>query len=329
MNDPRALSEAIDGVGHVVHCAGVNRGSDDDVYQGNVDLAQQLAAALLVAPMPPYSLTFANSVHSQSTTAYGRGKARASAILAAACAATGIDFRDVQLPGLFGEHGRPDYNSVVATFCYAIASGRPLELRADKELSLLGVRDAATQLLGGLSEVGPMPATTTIDVSALRELLVEFDANYRTGEIPRLDTRFRTQLFNTYRSFTFPDRFPIALSPITDSRGSLVETVRVHGGAGQSFVSTTRPGATRGQHFHLDKVERFVVVAGSATIALRRVLFDQVITFRVSGDQPVIVDMPTLWTHNLTNVGTTTLITQFWTNQIFDAAAPDTYYETV
>ena len=89
------------------------------------------------------------------------------------------------------------------------------------------------------------------------------------------------------------------------------------------------PGATRGQHFHLDKVERFVVVEGDATISLRRVLFDEVITFRVSGDRPVIVDMPTLWTHNLTNVGTTPLITQFWTNQIFDAAAPDTYYEAV
>ena len=108
-----------------------------------------------------------------------------------------------------------------------------------------------------------------------------------------------------------------------------MEAVKAHGGAGQTFFSTTRPGVTRGQHFHLAKVERFVVVRGEAEIALRRVLHDDVVRFRVSGRDPVVVDMPTMWAHSITNVGSDELLTLFWANEVFDPARPDTYAETV
>jgi UDP-2-acetamido-2,6-beta-L-arabino-hexul-4-ose reductase len=232
------------------------------------------------------------------------------------------------LPNLFGEHGRPGYNSVVATFCHAIANGQDVELRDDKDLSLLGVRDASAQLLPDATSEEP-PAATVIAVSGVLRLLREFEATYRDGQIPRLDTRFRTQLFNTYRSFTFPARFPIPLVRREDDRGALVETIRSHGGTGQAFISSTKPGVTRGQHFHLDKIERFVVFEGQARISLRRLFHTDVVSFLVSGDEPAIVDMPTLWTHNVTNLGSSTLYTQFWADQLFDPAAPDTFYEDV
>ena len=110
---------------------------------------------------------------------------------------------------------------------------------------------------------------------------------------------------------------------------SLYKGVRSHGGQGQTFVSTTRPGITRGEHFHLGKVERFVVLSGSATIALRRLFTDEVVSFDVSGDRPCVVDMPTMWVHNITNTGDDELTTLFWTHSLFDPDAPDTYWEPV
>ena len=113
------------------------------------------------------------------------------------------------------------------------------------------------------------------------DLLREFDELYRTGEIPDLSTAFRVDLFNTYRAALFPHRYPITLRPHTDARGTFVETVRCHGGEGQTFISTTVPGVTRGEHYHLRKVERFVVVSGHAPrIALRRMFTDEVVDVR-------------------------------------------------
>jgi UDP-2-acetamido-2,6-beta-L-arabino-hexul-4-ose reductase len=330
MADPVTLAAAVEDVDHLVHLAGINRGDDRAVHDGNLELAQRLTTALRQAVQRPSELSFANSIQSSTDSPYGCGKREASALLASTCRELGIEYHDVILPNLFGEHGRPNYNSVVATFCSAIAGGAVPEIHDDKVLSLLGVRDAVDQLLPRISDDrAAHRSPTAITVSQLRETLIEFESCYRLGEIPRIDTTFRTQLFNTYRSFTFPERFPIGLTRHNDARGTLIETARVHGGGGLSFVSTTAPGVTRGQHFHLDKVERFVVVEGSATISLRRLLSDEVVTFQVSGDQPAIVDMPTLWAHNITNVGDTTLYTQFWSDQLFNAAAPDTYYEMV
>jgi len=105
--------------------------------------------------------------------------------------------------------------------------------------------------------------------------------------------------------------------------------VRAHGGQGQTFVSTTKPGITRGEHFHLRKIERFVVLRGEARISLRRMFADDVVSFDVTGDAPAVVDMPTMWVHNITNTGASELTTLFWTHELFDPAAPDTFPDTV
>ena len=136
-------------------------------------------------------------------------------------------------------------------------------------------------------------------------------------------------LFNTYRSYLFPHHFPIHPQVHADDRGELFEAVRARGGPGMAFVSTTRPGKVRGDHYHLRKIERFLVVAGEAEISLRRLLYDDVVTFRVSGDQPGFVDMPTMWVHSIRNVGSTELVTMFWADQLLDVASPDQYPEKV
>jgi UDP-2-acetamido-2,6-beta-L-arabino-hexul-4-ose reductase len=330
MADPRRLARQVGGAEHVIHIAGVNRADDRGELTQNVDLARRLSVALLNSARPPRTLTFANSTQRNLDNPYGRSKARAALVLADTCQGLGIDFHDVALPNLFGEHGRPNYNSVVATFCGALARDLVPRVHEDRQLSLLAVRDASAQLLAAaLGQDGVGRATTEITVSDLLATLVEFSGYFSSGEIPSLADRFHTQLFNALRAAGFPHRYPIPLVRRSDPRGDLVETVRVRGGGGQAFLSTTRPGATRGQHFHLDKIERFVVVQGQATVSLRRLLTDDVISFEVTGEEPVIIDMPTLWTHSITNTGTGLLYTQFWTDQLFDPASPDTYPEQV
>lgn len=314
----------------VVHLAGINRGEPRMVEKGNVHLADDLARAVRAAPRP-VRVVFANSVQAASDTPYGRGKAIAAESLAAACWGAGAPFVDVLLPNLFGEYGRPEYNSFVATFIHRIIRGEPVEL-VDRPIRLLHAQEAAAILMAALGDDGGRwaPPGTAATVRGVYDQLVSFHQLYGiAGEIPPLWNAFDVDLFNSYRAALFPARYPIRLAPRADHRGSLAEVVRTHGGAGQVMVSTTRPGVTRGEHFHLRKVERFVVVRGEAVIALRRLLSGQVVSFAVGGDDAVAVDIPTLWAHKLVNVGAGDLVTLFWTHGHFDVEAPDTYPEHV
>ncbi|WP_328534905.1 NAD-dependent epimerase/dehydratase family protein [Micromonospora zamorensis] len=327
LTDPAVVAGKLAGADRVLHLAGVNRGEPADVAGGNVQLAAQLAEGLKHCGNPPTRVVYANSVQAGNGTPYGDAKATAARVLAA----TGIKVDDVLLPNLYGEHGRPYYNSAVATFCRVLAEGGRPEVHADRELSLVHVTDAASRLIGvpaGGSWDPAMPPVR-IGVQALVSLLTGMAATYRTGEFPSLVDRHDVRLFNTYRSHCFPTHYPLALPRRADARGELVETVKAHGGAGQTFCSTTRPGVTRGEHFHLAKVERFVVLRGSAEISLRRVDDTEVLRFAVSGDEPVLVDMPTMWVHKLVNTGSDDLVTMFWTNELFDPDRPDTWPEPV
>lgn len=328
--DPVSTASRISGADRLLHLAGVNRGDPADVAAGNVELAAALARGLRQCPVPPKTVVFANSVQAGNGTPYGDSKVAAAATLANALPGS-CDFDDVLLPNLYGEHGRPFYNSVVATFCRLLADGEAPEVRDDRELTLVHALDAAARLLGVASSGAwdaAMPALR-IGVRGLADRLAGFARVYRASEVPPLLDRHDVRLFNTYRSHCFPGHYPLRLARHTDRRGELVEVVKAHGGGGQTFVSTSRPGIVRGEHFHLGKVERFVVLRGSAEIALRRVGHREIVRFRVGGDEPVVVDMPTMWVHNITNIGDDELLTGFWANELFDPASPDTYPEQV
>lgn len=324
-----SLPEAVGDADAVIHLAGVNRGADTVVEQANADLAADLAAAVRAAGSRP-RMVYANSIHDGTGTPYGRGKRAAREELAALAADVGGRLVDVRLPNLFGEHGRPGYNSFVATFAHAVVAGeRPTV--DDRPVELLHAQDAAQSLVDALTtEVDRLdPRGETLRVQEVLDLLHEFKASYDTGTVPDLSTPVRTNLFNTYRAALFPAAYPIALTPHADARGRFVETVRSLGGPGQTSFSTTVPGVTRGEHYHLRKVERFAVIQGSATISLRRLFTDEVVDFPVTGEHPAAVDMPIGWAHNITNTGEDTLLTQFWSNELFDPADPDTYPEPV
>lgn len=302
--DLETAVRVLDRADMLIHLAGANRG--DDVAALNVQFAQQMRAALDLSPTP---VVYAGTI--QTAGPYGESKTEAAQILQ--------PDRDLALPNIFGEHGRPFYNSVVATFCHLLATGGAPEVTEDRELTLMHAQDAADWLLGAAP-----PVYRSASVSQVLEILREFAETY-PAQMPNIDDPFRRDLFNTYRSFLTPS--PIELTRHTDSRGSFFEIIR--SGTGQSSFSSTVPGVTRGDHFHRRKIERFTVLSGEATIAMRRLFSDEVLSFDVTGEQPQAVDMPTGWTHNITNTGEGDLLTSFWINEHFDPAHPDTTLEAV
>jgi UDP-2-acetamido-2,6-beta-L-arabino-hexul-4-ose reductase len=323
LSNPTRLAAALADVDTVYHLAGVNRAaSDAEVEAGNVELARALGDALGGRPV---HVVYADSIQREHDTPYGRGKRNAADVLgelAGTCA-------DVVLPNLFGEHGRPAYNSFVATFCHEIAAGREPVVHEDREVPLLHAQTAAEALIVAgerRQDHRVTPPGEAHGVVATRDRIQGFHELYGGhGDVPDVSTSFARDLFNTYRSFVFPERYPMQPVGHRDARGDLVEAVRSHGGTGQAFVSTTVPGAVRGDHYHLHKIERFMVVRGEGEIALRRLYHDEVIRFRVSGDRPVFVDMPTMWVHHIRNVGDTELVTVFWADQLLDRENPDQY----
>lgn len=321
-----SLDSLVGGVDTVFHLAGINRDSDEVVESGNQELAEKLKLAF--GADAPKTVIFANTIHAEADTPYGRGKLAAADHLLQWMEETGGRFADVRLPNLFGEHGRPFYNSFVATFVELLATGREPEI-TDREVPLLHVQIAVQALLDVASSKSTgvvEPRGWPVRVREVWEILAEQHRLYSGGVIPDLSDPLCRDLFNTLRARMFADRPIIPLKKNSDPRGDFVETTRVVGGQGQVSFSTTVPGITRGDHFHLRKVERFIVLSGTARISLLKVLGSagSRVDIDVSGDEPVAVDMPTGWAHNITNTGEQTLITQFWINELYDPADPDT-----
>ncbi|MFI8592692.1 polysaccharide biosynthesis C-terminal domain-containing protein [Dietzia maris] len=325
------LNEIVSASDAVIHLAGINRGeSDQEVELGNIRLGDELGRAISAANRP-LKVIMSGTIQVERDNAYGRGKLRAQQKLCEATTAAGGHFVDVRLPNLFGEHSRPAYNSFVATFIDGVIAGYEPTIN-DNNVELLHAQDAAQSLIDAL-QIGDSqlrPQGTEARVIEVWNLLQEFHHSYvPVGEIPDLSSKFRINLFNTYRAALFPSHYPIPLVPHSDERGSFVETIRCRGGEGQSSFSTTIPGVTRGEHYHLSKIERFAVIQGEARISLRRMFHNEVLDFDVSGDHPVAIDMPVGWVHNITNTGDEVLLTQFWSHELFRPDAPDTFAEPV
>lgn len=327
-----AMNAALRGAGVVVHCAARLRGNDDEVIGENCDITRRLVEGLDRTGALPHVL-FASSIKADRDDAHGRSKRETDDVLRAWCAERGARYTCLELPHIFGEGGRPNHNSVISTFCAQVATGATPSIANDGEIEPLHAQRAAEKIFalafdGAEEERRVRLHGRPMRVSAFRDLLVDQAASYDAHVVPDLRDDFALDLFNTYRSYLFPARYPVSLTRHTDPRGSLVELVRERNG-GQVFYSVTKPGVTRGNHFHRRKVERFVVLSGTAEIALRRIDGTERIVFAVSGESAAYIDMPTFYTHNITNTGSDDLVTLFWTHELFDPANPDTHADPV
>lgn len=324
-----AAKSVFQGATVLLHLAGVNRGTDEEVSSENKRFAGQIRDIVLQHGKSIRQVAYANSTQSEDSSVYGDAKREAGSILEGLCFDIGAAFRNVMLPNLFGEYGRPHYNSVVATFSHLIATGCEPQVRGDRQLDLVHVQTAARAVIGELSAAQLQTMQVQRDASGILQDIRKIADSYTGGEFPSMASSYELDLFNTYRSYIPLGRKEIPLVRHADQRGSFFEVAKASGGAGQTSFSTTNPGVTRGQHYHLRKVERFVVLAGNAEIRMRSLFDHQVYSFSVNGESPVAIDMPTMWPHSITNCGNVPLYTLFWTNDIFDPAAPDTFPEEV
>ena len=335
-SSPDLLAKFVASVDAIIHLAGMNRGADSEIAATNIALTETLIKACEQTRCKPH-IFFASSTHAVSTThgkmdsAYSQSKRECARLLKEWALRNHALFTNLVMPHVFGEHGKPFYNSVVSTFCHQLAAGETPTIINDGELELVHVQRVAQNIL----ELVHAPRTGDIAIPgtrmSVRELLVklsDFAEQYRGQIVPDLGNDIDLFLFNTYRSYLYPRHYPVTATMHCDHRGSLFEAIKSRNG-GQSFISTTRPGITRGNHFHTYKVERFCVLSGEALIRIRRLFSDKIDEFTVSGAKPQYIDIPTLHTHNITNTGNSELITLFWTHEIYDTAHPDTFAEPV
>jgi UDP-2-acetamido-2,6-beta-L-arabino-hexul-4-ose reductase len=324
----------------VVHFAAVNRHPDEnELYRINIDLVNRIINVLIQEKLRPHVI-FSSSIQESLNNPYGRSKHKGRCLLETWAKNSHTSFTGMIIPNVYGAFGRHHYNSFIATFCHKLTHNEEPVVMADNKVDLVYVSSLCKQILSDIkhTQLSDVPVVKemyikpdfTKSVSEILTTLRLFKGEYlEAGIIPVLGDMNTVNLFNTFRSYIELDSyFPRILKQNTDERGTFVETIRL-GSGGQVSFSTTKSGITRGNHYHTRKIERFAVIKGQAKIQLRRIGTGKVFEFRLDGNKPSYVDMPVWYTHNITNIGSDELYTQFWINEWYDASTPDTFFEQV
>ena len=341
---PEALAGFCARADFVVHLAGVNRPRNAEEFAaGNTGFTRMLLE-LLRKNGNRCPVLLASSIQASLTgryagSAYGQSKKAAEELLLSYSRETGADGLIYRLPNLFGKWCRPNYNSVVATFCHNIARELPITVSDPAaELELVYIDDLVDELLNAM-EGRPhrsegtycrVPVSHRVTLGEIVRLLHSFHDQPRTLLLPEIPAgSFAKKLYSTYLSDLPPEKIAFPLKMNVDERGSFTELLKT-ASCGQISVNITKPGVTKGQHWHNSKWEFFMVVAGHGLIQERRIGSDEKIEFEVSGDQIQAVHMLPGYTHNIINLSETeSLVTVMWANELFDPSRPDTYFEEV
>ena len=316
----------------IFHLAGINRPGDPaDFERSNTGLTEQVCRFLKKYERAP-KIVFTSSIQAQLDNPYGVSKAKAENALRQFAAETGACVRIYRLKNLFGKWCRPNYNSVVATFCYNIASDLPIEVSDPaRTLELSYVDDVVAAFLaeidgfqaGGI--VGADIPSYKIRLGDLAGRIQAFHEVRDTLVLPDFNDWFNRALYATYQSYVPLAVLRSSLEIKSDRRGNLVELIKQKH-FGQLFVSRTNPGVTRGNHYHHTKTEKFFVVEGDGLIRMRAVEGGPIHEYPVTGKSFQVIDIPPGFTHSITNVGDGEMVTLFWSSEIFDPDHPDTWY---
>lgn len=321
----------------IVHLAAMNRHPDMQViYDTNIKLVTQLIDAMEKANVTPHVL-FSSSTQEEKDNLYGASKREGRHLLDEWATRSGGKFTGLVIPNVFGPFGRPNYNSMVATFCHKLTHGETPEVLVDSSVKLIYVGDLCREILcvikGSVTD-NPyyVPHNAEKKVTEILSLLIKYKEQYfDNGIVSYIADNFEQSLFNTFVCYIDHQKYyPRRLKLNTDERGSFVETIKLDHIGGQVSFSTTHAGITRGNHYHTRKFERFAVIKGKARLQLRRIGSDEVLNFEIDADTcPAYVDMPIWYSHNITNTGTDTVYTIFWINEFYNPADGDTFFENV
>ena len=328
VNDLLALISQAD---FVVHLAGENRpNNNDDFLSVNRDLTELLCAAIKKSGRK-ISLILASSTQAELDNPYGRSKRAAEQVVEQLARETNNSVTIYRLPGIFGKWCRPNYNSVIATFCHNIARDLPIQIDdPEYRLNIVYIDDLIAsfiQIIEGKQNSGPyceVQPTYSMSVGALAEQIRAFRASRDSLISERVGAGLTRALYATYISYLPKADFVYEVTKYEDPRGVFVEMLKTQD-SGQFSFFTAHPGITRGGHYHHSKTEKFLVIKGKARFGFRHILTNELHEIFTSGDKPTIVEMIPGWAHDITNVGDDEMIVMLWANEIFDRAHPDTY----
>jgi UDP-2-acetamido-2,6-beta-L-arabino-hexul-4-ose reductase len=327
-DDLEALVERVALADFIFHLAGVNRPQDPAEFgQGNTELTVELCKAIEVSGRK-IPVVYTSSSQAVLDNPYGASKRGAEEALQALSARHCSPVHVLRLPNVFGKWAKPNYNSVVATFCHNIARDLPIQINDPTAvITLVYIDDVIAHFLALMAgeeagiEVQPQ---YRVSVGEIADRLHGFKESRSTLVTDRVGEGFVRALYSTYLSYLPPKRFSYEVPKYGDPRGVFVEMLKTPD-CGQFSFFTAHPGITRGGHYHHTKTEKFLVIKGRARFGFRHMTSGELHEVITEGDNPRIVETVPGWTHDITNIGDDEMIVMLWANEIFDRAHPDTY----
>ncbi|MDT4763368.1 capsular polysaccharide biosynthesis protein CapF [Sphaerochaeta sp. PS] len=334
--DPSLLDTYCANCEFIFHLAGVNRPKDPKEFmEGNYGFT-----SLLLDSLKRYNNTcpilISSSIQAELDNPYGKSKKAGEDLMFSYSKETGSPVFVFRLPNVFGKWCRPNYNSAVATFCHNIAHDLPIQVNDPSVvMSLVYIDDVVNSFIKALNndtvqEGGycKVPTVHTIKLGTIVELLYTFKKSRTDLSVPNMGNSFERVLYSTYLSYLPEDQLNYPLKMNSNERGSFTEILRTEE-RGQFSVNISKPGITKGNHWHHTKNEKFLVVSGEGIIRFRKVGTSEIIAYPVSSENLEVVDIPPGYTHNISNTGSSDMVTFMWANEPFNKDKPDTYFEEV
>jgi UDP-2-acetamido-2,6-beta-L-arabino-hexul-4-ose reductase len=331
--DPSLLDEYCKEANFVFHLAGVNRPKDQSEFmEGNFGFTSDLLNSLK-KHNNACPVMISSSIQAELNNPYGESKKAGEDLLISYGEETGSKVHVYRFPNVFGKWCRPNYNSAVATFCHNIAHDLPIQVNDPSVvMNLVYIDDVVSELINALEGnennvdiFCEVPIVHTITLGEIVDLIYSFKKSRENRSVPNMSDAFTKKLYSTYLSYLPENQFSYDLKMNVDQRGSFTEFIKTSD-RGQVSVNISKPGITKGNHWHHTKNEKFLVVSGKGVIRFRKIDSDEVIEYFVSGDKMEVVDIPTGYTHNIENLGDSDMVTIMWANEPFDPEKPDTYY---
>ncbi len=315
----------------IFHLAGINRPKNtDEFYTGNSELSKTITD-ILIKENKNTPIVLSSSTQAVLDNDYGKSKLEAETCLLKYSKETSADIFIYRLPNVFGKWCKPNYNSVISTWCNNIANNLDIQVNDETvELNLVYVDDVINSFIKNLNTKNDdkyiqIDTIYKITLGKIRDLLLAFKENRTSLIIPTVASGFERALYATYLSYLSGDDFSYALKGHKDDRGTFYEILKTLD-SGQFSLSTTAPGITRGNHYHHTKNEKFLVVKGVALIEFRHIVTNEIISYKVSDSKMEIIEMIPGYTHNIKNTGNEEMILILWANETFDQNNPDTYF---